>query len=1080
MKMIRRSGFLVAICCSVMCFLAGGRVSAQLTTADLVGTVTDNTGAVVPDAKVTVENLGTHERHSAQTTSSGDFTFNFLQAGSYSVTVEAQSFQSFRIPNLTLGTGDRARADAKLQIGASNQTVDVTTSTSALQTDSSTIGSVVTDRTVQDVPLNGRNFISLVQNTVGINAGPSNGIGSGNRPDDRRQTSEISANGQSDYLNNNMIDGMDNNEREQGLIMVRPSIEAIQEVRVDTSVASAEIGRAAGANVNVITRSGTNAFHGSAYEFVRNDIFDANDYFANQAGRPRPEYRQNQFGGSIGGPIRKDKTFFYADVEELRIVQGVPTGLLTVPTLFEQQNPGNLSDQGGPIIPQNQLDPVALQYFALFPLPNVATTGFVNNYSGNPLRTQNATTVDGRVDNHFANGDSMFVRYSWNPVTTFTPGLYPVIGGIQPGGGAQPGPNNTQSQGVQIHYVHTFSPNLVMELGAGYGRVNIESLPLNYGKNVSQMFGMPNSNISLNTSGLAPVVISGYTSTSLGDSQYIPLLDINNVFQYMGALTYTKGAHNIKMGGGLIRRQLNYNQYDWGQGLFTFSGTPLASITNFLEGNSTMVQRTMPIENLFGWRFWEPDVYIQDDWRATHWLTVNLGLRWDYFSPSTEAHNHRSNFNLDTLSMIVASPSDPTAGVKGDYKNFAPRIGFAASGHGMVFRGGFGITYFGYDGSWAINLINAPYYYSFTCQPGSTSAALICPAGIGKIAGGVPLPTFGSINPLSGEVYEKSLNYPTSYVEQFNLALQKQFGQNVVTAAYVGELGVHQYTGTFPNLPLPKPGPAQNYVYAAQLPLVNIIFYNSTLGAGNYNAAQLSFERRYSKGLVMNANYTLAHGLNNFAIGDSPEVGEVSNNMRYDYGNSDYDVRQRFNILASYTLPFFSNATGVKRQLLGGWSVNALAYAQTGLPFMVYDTAHSPALINLPGITTDRPNRVPGQAYKLGNRGPNQWFNTAAFEQQPQGTAGNAGRNQIYAPAVRELDASIFKDFPIHESLHLQLRAESFNLTNTENFAAPKASISGWNAATNTPTSAGSFGQITSSLIGSHPRQLQFAAKLIF
>jgi hypothetical protein len=1085
MIMFRRICNTLAICCFTMCFVLGGRATAQVTTADMVGTVTDSSGAIVPNAKVTIDNLGTHEVHSAQTAGSGDFTFNFLQPGTYSVTVEATGFQTFKISALTIGAGDRARADAKLQVGQETQTVQVTAAASALQTDSATVGSVVSNRTVQDVPLDGRNYVALVQNTMGINNGPPNQGSSGTRPDDRRQTNEVSANGQPDDVNNNMVDGMDNNERNKGLIMIRPSIEAIQDVRVDTSVASAENGRSGGAVINVITRAGTNAFHGSLYEFLRNDKLDANDYFANQAGVPRAEYRQNQFGGSVGGPIRKNKDFFFADAEELRIVQGMPTGLITVPTLYEEQHPGDLSDQGGPVIPASQLDPVALNYWALFPAPNVPTTGVVNNYSASPLRTQNATTVDARVDHHFSNGDSMFGRYSWNPVSTFTPGFLPEKNGVQPGGGSFPGPNATTGQGTQVHYIHTFAPNLVMELGMGYSRINLKSLPLNYGNNVGQSFGLPNSNISQNTSGLAPISVTAFTSSAsgqetYGDSEYLPLLDVNNVFQWNGAVTYTRGSHNIKMGAGLIRRQMQYNQYDFGQGLFSFSGTPLASEINFLQGNATTLQRSMPEWNFFGLRWWEPDVFIQDDWRATNWLTLNLGFRWDYFSPESEAHNHRSNFDLATLSMIVATPSDPTAGVKGYYKNFAPRIGFAASRHNTVLRGGFGLIYYSMEQVWAITLINQPNFYSFTCQPASTTSGLTCPAGIGKLSGGVPLPQFGSINPLSGEVYEKTPNYPTSYMEQANLALQRQFGQTTVTAAWVGNFGRRVSAALFPNLPAPQPGPTPNYRYAAQLPGVNIIYQIPAAGSSNYNAGQFMVERRYSNGLVINGNYTLAHGLDNTSQNGSPEVGELYGNMRYDYGNSDFDIRNRFNLLANYTLPFFANATGIKRQLLAGWSINSLAYWESGLPFMVYDTAYPTALINLPGITSDRPNRVPGQSYKLANHSVHEWFNTQAFEQQPQGTPGNAGRNQVYAPPTRELDASILKDFPIRESLRLQFRAEAFNVTNTENFGAPAANIGGWNAATNTPTNAGGLGQITSTILGVNPRVFQFALKVTY
>jgi hypothetical protein len=540
--MVKRFGMRPIVCWFAICILFVSSSFAQITTANMVGTVTDSSGAIVPGAKVTIENLGTHEIHSMQTGQSGDYTFNFLQPGSYSVTVRAIGFQAYKIPSLMLGAGDRSRADAKLEIGEASQTVQVTAAIAALQTDSSTVGSVVPERIVQDVPLNGRNYVTLVQNSVGVNSGPPNNGSSGTRPDDRRQTNEVSANGMADNLNNNMVDGMDNNERNKGLIIIRPAIDAIQEVRVDTNNTTAETGRAGGATINVITRAGTNSFHGTLYEFLRNDMLDANDYFAKQKNVPRYKYRQNQFGGSFGGPIRKDKTFFFADIEELRIVQGLPTGLITVPTLYEEQHLGDFSDQTvrdttvpnpnnpgqfmpvgqpGPVVPMSQIDPVARKYWALFPAP--LSSGTTNNYSNSPIKTFNSTTVDSRVDNHFSNGDSMFVRYSYNPVSSFTPGWLPVVNGVQPGGGSYPGPNKTSSQGAQLHYVHSFSSSLVAEAGMGFSRINLASLPLNYGNNVGESFGLPNSNINLNTSGLAPVVISGFSS-GLGDSNFIPIL----------------------------------------------------------------------------------------------------------------------------------------------------------------------------------------------------------------------------------------------------------------------------------------------------------------------------------------------------------------------------------------------------------------------------------------------------------------------------------------------------------------------------------------------------------------------------
>jgi Carboxypeptidase regulatory-like domain len=346
---------------------------AQVNTADILGTVTDAGGAVLTNAKVTAQNVATNETKTAMTNAEGDYVFNLMQPGQYTIAVETSGFKKSLV-NLTVSAGDRARANVVLQVGDVAQSVEVQAQSPALQSDSATLTTTLASQSVQDLPLNGRNFVTLVQSTVGVAAGPSNSILSGTRPDERRQTANIIANGQNEVFNNQLIDGMDNNEREQFTILIRPSIDMISEVKVDTNSYPAEVGRAGGAVVNLLTKSGTNSFHGGLYEYLRNDKLNANDFFSNLTGVPRPKYRQNQFGGSLGGPIQKDKTFFFGDVEALRIRQGVPTGLIFTPTLYEEQNPGDFTDQEGGIkIPPSQLDPVALKYWKLFPAPNAGT-----------------------------------------------------------------------------------------------------------------------------------------------------------------------------------------------------------------------------------------------------------------------------------------------------------------------------------------------------------------------------------------------------------------------------------------------------------------------------------------------------------------------------------------------------------------------------------------------------------------------------------------------------------------------------------------------------------------------------------
>src|SRR6266852_884120 len=547
--MTRHFNFAFSVCLIALCFFAVERGSAQLNTADILGTITDAAGAVIPGAKVTVQNTATNDTKTATSNTTGDFVFNLMQPGQYTVTVEAASFKKATV-SLAVLAGDRARANVQLQVGEVTQTVEVEAQSPALQTDSATLSTTVSAQAVQDLPLNGRNFVTLVQSTVGVAAGPSNSILSGTRPDERRQTANIIANGMNEVFNNQLLDGMDNNEREQFTLLIRPSIDMIKEIKVDTNSYPAEVGRAGGAVINLLTKSGTNEFHGGLYEYLRNDKLNASDFFDNKTGVLRPKYRHNQFGGSLGGPIKKDKTFFFGDVEALRISQGVPTGLIFTPTLYEEQHLGDFSDVGGPVIPFQQLDPVALKYWKLFPVPNADVPGkLVANYNRNLNKVYNSTTYDARNDHRFGDKDSIFGRFSDNPTFNSQPALFPDVTAdgvkVSAGGGIFPGPSEADSQGYMVDFVHIFSPTLVMELKGAYTRLWLYTSTTNQGTNASEKFGMPNTDVTDQISGLATIDIvpmrgAGSTFT-LGDDRFVPILDINNVFQEQGSLAWTKG-----------------------------------------------------------------------------------------------------------------------------------------------------------------------------------------------------------------------------------------------------------------------------------------------------------------------------------------------------------------------------------------------------------------------------------------------------------------------------------------------------------------------------------------------------------
>ena len=1074
----------------VLLLLSGLRAHAQVATGDILGEVTDPTGADVPGATVRLENLGTHVIVEAQSNDPGAYTFTALIPGSYTVTITANGFKTFST-SLTLVPGDRVRVDARMNLGESSQTVTVSTQASALQTDSTNVGSNIDTRAIADLPLNGRNVYNLIQVSPGVNAGSADSLSSGQRPDDRRESSSVSANGQYELVNNNLIDGLDNNERFKGLIMVRPSVEAIQSVRVDINTYTAEVGRTAGAAIAITTKSGTDNFHGSVYEFLRNDITDARNFFSRASTLPnKPELRQNQFGGSIGGPILKDRTFFFADLEEFRQVNGNNTVYVTsVPTPYELANPGDLSDVGGPVI--TNLDPTALAYFKLYPSPNQPTNNFTpgasvntNNYFYNPAETQNSTLGDLRIDQHFKNADTLFGRYSYNSVSTFMPGQLPAVDGVQPGGtaGTYPGLSQITTNNGQAGYTHPFSSNLLLQLRVGYSLFynHVEEINAGTDWNTGTPFSIPNANQCLECDGLSPVSPGGWTS--LGDQTFLPILLNEATYQYAGDITWTHGNHTVKFGDALLRRLVSNLQQDAGKPSISFTGAnPQAEITNFFHGDPFNYDR-QALTFRPHVRTWEDGAYIQDDWRVIPSLTLNLGLRYDIFAAPNEENGNFSNLDLATAALVT----NPTGGIKTDYTNIAPRIGFAKTlSPTLVVRGGFGLTFYANDVQNAFYLQNPPYAFA----TGTVTSKTPLSEGV------APAPTSASVTNPSGALWSKPFNYRNAYVEQFNLLVQKDFSGNVITLGYVGELGRH-LNAQIPNADLPAPTgpvpagtPPPAFLYATQLPLVNQIQYFGSYAASSYHSLQASYERRLSHGLTVNLNYTWSHTLddtnNQGTDGDGAYGLQPALESTYDYGNSDLDVRHHIGATANYAIPSHGDSR-LERAALSGWQLNSLVYWQTGLPFAITDTVtqNGVAYINLPTVTEDRPDRIGNP--NASNPSPTTgYLNPAAFARQQLGTAGDAGRNFMFGPHQRRADLSLFRSFSLERTMALELRAECFNLSNTPNFAQPNGNISAYSSTPDATgryeaTDAGGFGTITSTAPGTSGRQFQFAAKLTF
>ncbi|WP_263378648.1 TonB-dependent receptor [Granulicella paludicola] len=1157
-RTLRRIGHLVSLL-TVLIF-ACSRASAQITTADIVGTVTDPTGALVPNAKVKLVNVDTHDQRDATSNTSGDFQFTLLPVGRYNVTVSVPGFKTSTISNVAVEAGDRARADVNLATGIQNETVTVEATTPLLQADNATVSSTVTAKAVQDLPLNGRNFVQLVQLVPGANEGPGNGLTSGGRPDDRRVSASFSVNGQDDTLNNYIIDGADDNERIIGTIGVRPNVEGIQEITVQTNSYSVEAGRTAGGVVSITTRSGTNQFHGSAYEYFRNDALDARNVLQ-RTGR-KPELRQNQFGGSFGGPIIHDRTFFFGDYEGFRQVSGL-TYSNTVPTadLYNDLN-GLAGGTPQAIIAASNngvatycatvttcIDPIALNYLKLYPAPT--NSGQTNNEVISPSKTQYSSTADARVDHHFNSNNLMFARFSFNKTDTFTPPGLGNVGGFQISGGRYnfSGPATDKAYQYGLGYTHIFNQNLLLDLRATYTRINNLSLPLNYGQNADTKLGFgPNMNFNTLSNFLTPISFGSFPD--IGDGAYVPLQDIDNTFQYSGTLSWTLGNHSVKVGAQLIRRQSRNVQSAFAAGQYGFGLTnDNATVAN--PGVTNVLQQTyinQLASSLVGaftsegrnydidppdYRSWEPSGFALDSWKVSPKLTVQYGLRYDVFTPFTEAHNHISDFDFNKAvgsnatnigsALLVAGQNgvSSTAGIKTDYSNVAPRIGFSYSvTPTIVVRGGYGLSYFPGNYTSNADLKNAPFVsvYSPSCGQSDLAIKLQTGAAYGNLPtsgynsacftaandsthtfdAGLPLPTPQSITSNALSFVAEDTHFRSALIQQYNLQVEKQFGANVFTIGYVGNVGQH-LPETINDINQPAPfnpfatGASSAFKLAGLLPNLGSVGWMQSEGVSNYNALQTSFQRRFSHGLAFDANYTWAKDLSDIT-GFSEEGDQGWSNAdptrirQIDYGIAENDIQNRFALSLNYELQFGSSFTGIKRAALHGWEINTITVWQSGKPISIYNGGNTdydtnPAApdykivygnratpVNSGG--NDRPNKI------ASNHNPHtltQWFNTSNYAPQALGTIGSAKRNSEFGPRFRHIDLSLFKDFALTQRYTLQFRAEAFDITNTPDYFIPNNN----NGAAQLGSST--FGQAGNAVDPNYtPREVQFALKLKF
>jgi hypothetical protein len=1079
-----------ALCLILAIFLICSRCSAQIASAELSGNVLDSSGAAVPNATVTAINVETSIVHTTASEKGGDYVLTSLPPGNYTLTAEAPGFSKLEQTGISLQINQQARVDLTLKVGQTAQTVQVTGHPPLLEAESSSVGTVINRQLVNELPLNGRNFVQLATLSPGVNGvgeSASGTIMGGTRPDDRRAGSEIFSNGNREGDNNFLFDGVDNNERLTLSISLRPAVDAVREFKIQTNLYSADVGRNSGAVIDVISKSGTNQLHGSLFEFLRNSDVDARTYF-NAAGTSFPTFRLNQFGGSLGGPVviprvyhGKDKTFFFVDYEgfrsstqifergnipTLRMRTGdfgelLPSTLIYDPltTVPNPAVPGGFLRTPFPnnVIPASRFDPIAFKMINAYPTPT--STARLNNYAMPRIQPQNYDQGDVRIDDQITAKDSVFARWSIQNTTTISPSTYAqtTIPGI-----SQPvslsdeasfaGVSFQPTQHVATSYVRVISPSIVNDFRVGFNRYRLDYVPINFaaGAGLGNELGVPNSNVTPREQNLPIFSPSSYLG--VGQTRSLPLYRRENTFQELDNLTWTKGLHTFKIGADFRRRQLTIYQTNEGNGRFNFSpaftdsrdpaGKGGDAAASFLLGYPTLDAHDYNYQ-FPGIRMNEAGVYFADDFRITKNLTLNYGLRWDYFSPPDEVFNRWSNFSPATGAYLVAGRSgvNENAGVLKYWPNFGPRLGFAYQmlPHTVV-RGGVGLFY-NASGSEAGNMRlarNLPFGLTSQITPGDITVGPTVSEGFAPLQPIIIPPT-----PL-GVGYGVAPNFRPSYAEQFNAVVEQEIvpWQMVLKFAGVGNLARHLQDTWNANQPIPG-----STSTVSRRPLFGIdpaqsdVDYYISDGFAEYFAFQFTADKRLSQGVSALLGYAYSHAIDDVPLefgGGDAGPNPQDPRFPHEVSNSIIDQRQRLTLSYLWEFPFgkgqkWLNNGGISDFILGGWQNNGILFTQSGLwfsPVLQTSTTNTG--------TSSRPNIIGPVVY------PHtllHWFNPSAFATPAPYTYGNAGRNTLLGPGRTNFDWSLFKNFPVREQMLFQLRFEAFNVFNHPQFGYPNQTV---------------------------------------
>lgn len=1230
---------------TVFLLLASGTMSAQLDTGSITGTVTDASGAAIPSARITLTNVATNTNTVTQSTPTGTYVFNDLLPGTYTIQSQSQGFQNYLVRGLDVHVQQVLTVDIRMNPGDVQQQVTVTAATPLLQSENAAVGQTITTEEINDLPLASRNWGSLSQLAAGVSTAPP---GQPTPDSGSTQSSYFSVDGGNVWQNDFRLNGINDNIEFYGgnytgtNAAIVPPPDAIQEFKIQNGDFNAEFGHSTGGVVNAALKSGTNRLHGDLWEYVRNDALNANYFF--NAGKRRPEYRQNLFGGTIGGPVviphlynGKDKTFFFFDYQGGRYVTPVPAtstvptaamassgftnlqdnitynsgtatdalgrviphGTILDPSTTRSVAPGaidpisgltndpvknknstvyvrdpfyNCTASGCPasnytpggsltgitdfstagqkallnILPTSRLDPNAVKLLGVYPAPT--TSGLANNFSWIPKQFHTTNTYDIRIDEDFNPNNILFGVFDRSYYTTDVPSGLPGLALAESGGRV----DSLPAYAWAVGYTHVFTPTLTNDMHVGM--VHSDKIQQSiYGNQfgIPAQFGIQGVPQVANNGGLPPITINGLTHIGVGN--YTPTLQY--VYSIEGVDEVTKVLHNHALKAGLQVDDLqgNISQPPQGRGDFNFNGqysdipnsnsnlngvgdlllTPAASLVGTSNGgvNNVGGMSSFSGSNISGTddHRWYWGAFVQDDWKVTPTFTLNLGLRWDYFTPYVEVNGRQANFvatggngtpgtyyipkkgcsvprsaAFDALlasnNISLACVNDMALGTA-QKTNFAPRVGFALRvTPKLVVRGGYGVAYgalgnLGYGGTLGTNY---PFVYVATFNsPDSQHPLLLSNGAPATMEQAFNTVNFGDPTIFNGQglnLYGRQYNFQTPYVQTQNLTIQDQFtAHDSIQIGYVGTEGRHLDNLGYNNSPtqiLPTSANPQNYVPYKSFARNST--YETTNATSSYNSLQATYEHQTSYGLYLLGNYTYSKCL-------SDQHTQANQNQQYraewlpgfgigrDYALCDTDATHLTHLTGIYKLPFgtgrrfMANANKAVELFLGGWNVNAIYSHQTGQPF----TVTCPVATSEFGCFA---NVVPGQNMYAGPHNYIQWLNPAAFAEPPAATVIGqtdysplgGSQEQARGPSFSNLDSAILKDFNFTESTRLQFRAEAFNTTNTPpfsqpgnlNFQSPNLDkINGrFSSITSTKNSNGNFGA----------RTLQLALKLVF